>query len=58
LVAAAATFFKTLQNRNDPALHCLSLGGDVLPQRVFNRRKNGPTLEKVIFQKGMMLYGN
>ena len=25
---------------------------------VFNRRKNGPTLEKVVFQKGMMLYGN
>ena len=24
---------------------------------VFNRRKNGPTLEKVIFQKGKMLYG-
>ena len=24
---------------------------------VFNRRKNGPTLEKVIFQKGRMLYG-
>ena len=24
---------------------------------VFNRRKNGPTLEKVIAQKGTMLYG-
>ena len=24
---------------------------------VFNRRKNGPTLERVIAQKGMMLYG-
>jgi len=24
---------------------------------VFNRRKKGPTLERVIFQKGMMLYG-
>ena len=24
---------------------------------VFNRRKNGPTLEKVIAQKGMMIYG-
>ena len=23
---------------------------------VFNRRKDGPTLEKVIFQKGIMLY--
>ena len=25
--------------------------------RVFNRRKNGPTLERVIAQKGTMLYG-
>ena len=24
---------------------------------VFNRRKNGPTLERVVFQKGMLLYG-
>ena len=24
---------------------------------VFNRRKNGPTLEKVIAQKGMVIYG-
>ena len=24
---------------------------------VFSRRKNGPTLEKVIAQKGMLLYG-
>jgi len=25
--------------------------------RVFNRRKGGPTLEKVIAQKGIMIYG-
>jgi predicted nucleotidyltransferase len=25
---------------------------------VFNRRKNGPTLERAIAQKGTMLYGN
>ena len=25
---------------------------------VFNRRKNGPTLERVIAQKGAILYGN
>jgi len=24
---------------------------------VFNRRKNGPTLEKIIAQRGIMLYG-
>ena len=24
---------------------------------VFNRRKNGPTLERIISQKGMMIYG-
>ena len=25
---------------------------------VFNRRKNGPTLERIIAQKGIMLYGS
>ena len=35
----------------------LSLDLQIGRSSVFNRRKNGPTLEKVIYQKGMMLYG-
>ena len=39
--------------------HKRTLPMDLLVGRssVFNRRKNGPTLEKVIAQKGMMIYG-